>query len=51
MPLWDDTWMVPNWTARLVFAAPVLLAGLVLLAVVETIRRGIAQMRLKRKKL
>ena len=51
VPLWDDTWMLPNWTTRLVFAAPVLLAGLMLLAIMETIRRGIALVRLKRKKL
>lgn len=51
VPLRDDTRLTPDWTARLLFAAPTLLAGLALLAAVETIRRAAARRRLKRMKL
>ncbi|MBR4441647.1 MAG: sortase, partial [Clostridia bacterium] len=50
-PLQDDTRLTPDWTARLIFAAPALLAGLILLAAVETIRRAVERRRLKRIKL
>ena len=50
-PLEDDTQLLPGWQARMVFAVPVALAGLVLLALVEGLRRALRRRRLKRMKL
>ena len=51
VPLRDDTRLVPDWTARLLFAVPALLAGLLLLGAAESIRRAAARRKLKRMKL
>lgn len=50
-PLEDDTQVLPGWAARLVFAAPLALAGWVLLALVEGLRRAVRRRKLKRMKL
>lgn len=50
-PLEDDTQVLPGWAARLIFAAPVALAGLILLALVEGLRRAVGRRRLKRMRL
>lgn len=47
----DDTQLLPGWAARLLFAAPVALAGLILLALIERLRRALARWRLRRMKL
>lgn len=50
-PLEDDTQALPGWAARLIFAAPVALAGLIALALIEGMRRAVTRRRLKRMKL
>ena len=47
----DDTQRLPEWSARLIFAAPVAAAGLIALAVIESIRRMIRRHRRKRMKI
>lgn len=50
-PLEDDTQLLPAWTAQLIFAAPVALAGLIALALIEGLRRAVGRRRVKRMKL
>lgn len=47
----DDTQALPGWAARLLFAAPLALAGLILLALIEGLRRAVTRWQLKRLKL
>ena len=49
--LQDDTQALPGWAARLVFTAPVAAAGLILLTLVEAVRRAVRRHRLKRVRL
>lgn len=51
VPLEDDTQVLPGWAARLIFAAPLALAGLLVLAFVEAIRRFAGWRKLKKLKL
>ena len=47
----DDTQLLPGWAARMIFAAPVALAGWIALALIEGIRRAVSRHRLKRMRL
>ncbi len=47
----DDTQLLPGWAARLIFAAPLALAGLIALALIEALRRAASRRRVKRMKL
>lgn len=47
----DDTQALPGWAARMIFAAPLALAGLIVVALIEAARRAVRQRRLKRMKL
>lgn len=51
VPLDDDTQLLPGWAARMIFAAPIVLAGLVLLALIEWLRRASKRRKLKRMRL
>ena len=51
LPPEDDTQLLPAWAARLIFAAPLALAGLILLALIEGLRRAAGRRRVKRMKL
>ncbi len=51
VPLDDDTQLLPGWAASMIFAAPVVLAGLVLLALVEWLRRASKRRKLKHMRL
>ena len=51
LPPEDDTQLLPDWAARLIFAAPLALAGLILLALIEGLRRAVGRRRVKRMKL
>ncbi len=51
IPLEDDTQVLPGWAARMIFAAPLVLAGLLLLALVEGLRRLVGRRKVKRLKL
>lgn len=44
----DDTQALPGWAARMVFAAPLALAGLIALAVIEGLRRAVQRHKRKR---
>lgn len=50
-PLDDDTQLLPGWAARLIFAAPIALAGLVVLALIEGLRRAVRRRKLKKMEL
>lgn len=50
-PLVDDTQLLPVWAARLIFAAPMVLAGLIALLLIEGLRRAVGRRRVKRMKL
>ena len=51
IPLEDDTQVLPDWAARLIFAAPLALAGLLMLALVEGLRRAVVRHRLKKREI
>ncbi len=51
VPLEDNTQLLPGWAARMIFAAPVVLAGLILLALIEWLRRASKRRQLKRMRL
>lgn len=51
IPLEDDTQVLPGWAVRMIFAAPLVLAGLLLLALVEGFRRLAGRRKVKRLKL
>ena len=51
IPLEDDTQVLPGWAARLIFAAPLALAGLLVLALIEWLRRAAGRRRVKKLKL
>ena len=51
VPLDDDTQTLPGWAATLIFAAPLALAGLLLIALVELLRRLACRQRIRRMKL
>ena len=51
IPLEDDTQVLPGWAARLIFAAPLALAGLLMLALVEGLRRAVVRHRLKKREI
>ena len=44
-PLLDDTHVLPGWAARLIFAAPMALAGLIMLVLIEGLRRAATRRR------
>ena len=50
-PLEDDTQVLPGWAARLIFAAPLALAGLIVLALIEGLRRAATRRRRNRMQL
>ena len=50
-PLEDDTQLLPGWAARMIFAAPAVLAGVILLALVEALRRAARRRKVKRMRL
>lgn len=50
-PLADDTGPVPDWAALLIFAAPFAAAGLLLLGLIESIRRAAGRRRIRRRKI
>lgn len=47
----DDTRMASGWVSRLAFAAPVAAAGVILLALIEGLRRSVRRAMIKRMKL
>lgn len=50
-PLEDDTQLLPGWAARMIFAAPAVLAGVILLALIEALRRSAKRRKVKRMRL
>ena len=50
-PLADDSRALPEWESRLIFAAPVAAAGLLLLALLDRLARALRRRRIKRMKL
>ena len=51
VPLEDDTQLLPGWAAGLIFAVPLLLAGLAVLALIELLRRAAGRHRIRKMKL
>ena len=47
----DDTQLLPGWAARMILAAPVVLAGLILLALIEALNGALRRRRLRRMRL
>lgn len=47
----DDTQLLPGWAARMILAAPVVLAGLILLALIDALHGAARRRRLKRMRL
>lgn len=47
----DDTQLLPGWAARMILAAPVALAGLILLALIEALHGAVKRRRLRRMRL
>ena len=47
----DDSRELPDWAARGIFALPVAAAGLLVLMLVEAVRRGVQRRRRRRMKL
>ena len=51
VPLVDDTMPLPDWATRGILAAPVLLAGWAVLALIEALRRSARRRKLKRSRI
>lgn len=50
-PLADDTQPLPDWAARGILALPAVIVGLMILTVVEALRRGARRRRIKRTRI
>ncbi len=50
-PLADDTLPLPDWAARGVLALPALVVGLIILTVIEALRRGAQRRKIKRTRI